>query len=180
MIPSAVRERLSPPVDFDDAALAAQSLVDRAAWVRQAYPAAASNLLIAQHRDTLRYAAIRTGRYLAKPIQIAPGDYVYVRRVGVNDTLQFPQHEEILPVVSVGPLGVAVLVGSDKALTRRHVGQLLPCHLDVDPLTDARLFRPARDLQCKVCGSPNEGRGSHAPLRRVQHGLALDVLGAAA
>ncbi len=76
VIPWAVRKRLSPPVDFDDAALAAQSLFHRAAWVRQACPAAASNLLISQHRDTLRYAAIRTGRYLAKPIQIAPGDYV--------------------------------------------------------------------------------------------------------
>ncbi|PNH09596.1 hypothetical protein TSOC_003754 [Tetrabaena socialis] len=37
-----------------------------------AYPAAAGNLLIAQHRDTLRYSAVRTGRYLAKPVVHAP------------------------------------------------------------------------------------------------------------
>ena len=155
VVPPAVRERLSPPINFDDVEAAAESLVERAAWVRQAYPAAAGNLLIAQHRDTLRYSAIRTGRYLAKPVEYAPGDYVYVRRGGVSNTLQFPQHDVILRVESVGPLGVAVLIGRDGARTRRRVEQLLPCHLEVDPIVDTRLFRPARDLQCELCGSPH-------------------------
>ncbi len=137
---------------------AAASLLARAEWVRQAYPAAAGNLLIAQHRDTLRYAAIRTGRYLARSITYAPGDYVYVRRVDAAQraTLQFGQHDTILRVESVGPLGVAVLVGRDGARVRRRVEHLRPCHLDVDPAIDPQLFRPERDLQCEVCGSPHE------------------------
>ncbi|PNH02898.1 Gypsy retrotransposon integrase-like protein 1 [Tetrabaena socialis] len=52
------RERFQQPLDFEDAAAAAKSLMQRSAWVRQAYPAAAGNLLIAQHRDTLRYSAV--------------------------------------------------------------------------------------------------------------------------
>jgi transposase InsO family protein len=158
VIPPAIRERLQEPLDLDDVQLAAESLVLRAAWVRQAYPAAAGNLLIAQHRDTLRYAAIRTGRYLAKPITYAPGDYVYVRRVDADQrpTLQFGQHDTILRVESVGPLGVAVLVGRDGARVRRRAEHLRPCHLDIDPAVEPQLFRPQRDLQCEVCGSPHQ------------------------
>ncbi|PNH03441.1 Retrovirus-related Pol polyprotein from transposon [Tetrabaena socialis] len=126
----------------------------RAKWVRQAYPVAAGNLLIAQHRDTLRYSAVRTGRYLAKPVVHAPGDYVYVRRGNVTNTLQFPQYDTILRVESVGPQGVAVLMGRDGARTRRRVEQLLPCHLPVNPIVDPRLFRPARDLQCERPDQP--------------------------
>ena len=155
MVPPAVRERLESPIDFDITA-AADSLLARADWVRQAYPAAASNLLVAQHRDTLRYSAVRTGRYLAKPVVHKPGDYVYVRRGSVTNTLQFPQYDNILRVESVGPLGVAVLIGRDGARVRRRVEQLLPCHLEVDPIVDPRLFRPSRDLQCEVCGSPHD------------------------
>ena len=156
VVPPAVRERLESPIDFDDIAAAADSLLARADWVRQAYPAAASNLLVAQHRDTLRYSAVRTGRYLAKPVVHKPGDYVYVRRGSVTNTLQFPQYDNILRVESVGPLGVAVLIGRDGARVRRRVEQLLPCHLEVDPIVDPRLFRPSRDLQCEVCGSPHD------------------------
>ncbi|PNH09248.1 Retrovirus-related Pol polyprotein from transposon [Tetrabaena socialis] len=156
VVPPAVRERFEQPLDFEDPRAAADSLLQRAEWVRQAYPAAAGNLLIAQHRDTLRYAAVRTGRYLAKPIVHAPGDYVYVRCGNVTNTLQFPQYDTILRVESVGPQGVAVLMGRDGARTRRRVEQLLPCHLPVNPIVDPRLFRPARDLQCEVCGSPHD------------------------
>ncbi|PNH01236.1 Retrovirus-related Pol polyprotein from transposon [Tetrabaena socialis] len=156
VVPPAVQERFQQPLDFEDTAAAAESLLQRSAWVRQAYPAAAGNLLIAQHRDTLHYSAVRTGRYLAKPVVHAPGDYVYVRRGNVTNTLQFPQHDTILRVESVGPQDVAVLMGSDRACTRRRVEQLLPCHLPVNPIVDPRLFRPARDLQCEVCGSPHD------------------------
>ncbi|PNH08223.1 Pro-Pol polyprotein [Tetrabaena socialis] len=129
-----------PPLDFEDTAAAAEPLLQRSAWVRQAYPAAAGNLLIAQHRDTLRYSAVRTGRYLAKPVVHAPGDYVYVRRGNVTNTLQFPQHDTILRMES----------------RRSSVEQLLPCHLPVNPIVAPRLFRPARDLQCEVCGYPHD------------------------
>ncbi len=81
---------------------------------------------------------------------------MYVRHTDVANTLQFPQHDTVLRVVSVGPMGVALLVGSDGARTRRCVEHLRPCHLDIDPTIDLQLFRPERDLQCEVCGSPHQ------------------------
>ncbi|PNH06026.1 hypothetical protein TSOC_007690 [Tetrabaena socialis] len=122
--------------------------------VDTAHPPAAGNLLIAQHRDTLRYSAVRTGRYLARPIVHAPATTVRVRasrqRAAVPAAVP-----AILQVESVGAQGVAVLMGRDGARTRRRVEQLLPCHLPVNPIVDPRLFRLARDLQCEVCGSPH-------------------------
>ena len=156
VVPPSVRERFALPIDFDNTTAASESLLARAEWIRQAHPTAAGNLLIAQHRDTLRYAAIRTGRYLAKPVVYKPGDYVYVRRGSVANTLQFRQYENALRVESVGPLGVAVLIGCDGDRIRRRVEQLLPCHRELDPIVNPRLFRPARDLQCEVCGSPHD------------------------
>ncbi|PNG99220.1 hypothetical protein TSOC_015008, partial [Tetrabaena socialis] len=46
-----------------------------------------------------------------------PGDYVYMRRGNVTNTLQFPQYDTILRVESVLPQGVAVLMGRDGAYT---------------------------------------------------------------
>ena len=156
VVPPSVRERWAKPIDFDDCEAAAASLVARAEWVRHAYPTAGGNLLVAQHRDTLRYSAIRTGRYLAKPVVYKPGDYVYVRRGSVANTLQFGPEDVILRVETVGPLGVAVLIGHNGARTRQRVERLLPCHREVDPTIVPSLFRPQRDLQCEVCGSPHD------------------------
>ncbi|PNH09229.1 hypothetical protein TSOC_004161, partial [Tetrabaena socialis] len=155
IIPPAVKERLLGLIDFEDPAAALASLQQRPAGC-----ARPGNLLIAQHRDTRlrgtqRHSAICTGRYLAKP-SFAPGDYVYVRRGNITDTLQFSQHNIVLRVETVGPLGVAVLLGRDGARTRRRVEQLRPCHLDIDPALSPQLFRPQRDLQYELCGSPHQ------------------------
>ncbi|PNG99676.1 Pro-Pol polyprotein, partial [Tetrabaena socialis] len=93
VVPPAVQERFEQPLDFEDPRAATDSLLQRAEWVRQAYPVAAGNLLITQHRDTLHY--------LAKPVVQAPGDYVDVRRGNVTNALQFPQYDTILRVESV-------------------------------------------------------------------------------
>ncbi|PNG99566.1 hypothetical protein TSOC_014652 [Tetrabaena socialis] len=152
----AVKERLLEPNDFEDPAAALASLQQQAGWVRQVYPAAAGNLLIAQHRDALCYSASRTGRYLAKPTTFAPGDYVYVRHGNATDTLRFLQHDIVLRVETVGPLGVAILLGWDGVRTRRRAEQLRPCHLDIDLALSPQLSRPQRDLQCELCGSQHQ------------------------
>ena len=49
-----------------------------AEYFRKAMPMALENLAIAQHRDTLRYARIRSGIYRPKFWRFKVGDYVYL------------------------------------------------------------------------------------------------------
>ena len=63
VLPSVVREKLHPVVDLDDPEIWAETLQDWAEYFRKAMPMALENLAIAQHRDTLRYARIRSGAY---------------------------------------------------------------------------------------------------------------------
>jgi hypothetical protein len=160
VVPPAVRERLQEPIGPQGRgaeAAYASALEERAALLKKHAPAAAGNLLIAQQRDTRRYALVRSGLYRPPSLQFAPGDYVYVRRQDAASTLQPPVREQILRVESVGPLGVAKLLGRDGVVTRRHVEQLLPCHLpDIDPIVDVRLQQPRASLACQVCASPRD------------------------
>jgi hypothetical protein len=162
VVPPAVRERLAESAlafsgEAGEAAYA-DALAARATFLRLHMPAAAGNLLIAQKRDTLRYAQLRSGQHRRQALEFAPGDYVYVRRSNANSTLDMPVRDPVLRVVSVGDLGVAVLVGRDGGHVRVRVEQLLPCHLpDLDPIQDVRLQLPAADLPCELCGSPAHG-----------------------
>ena len=63
ILSSSVRENLTPVVDLDDPDVWAQCLYDRAEFFKKAMPMAMENLSIAQHRDTLRYACVRSGAY---------------------------------------------------------------------------------------------------------------------
>jgi hypothetical protein len=156
VVPPATRERMDAVLDFDDPAACAELVLARAELQRQRCVEAGGNLLIAQHRDTLHYARVRTGRYQARPISVSPGDYVYVKRAQVVNTLQMPQRDEVLRVESVGDLGVVVLIGRDGRRTRQRVEQLVPCHLpDIDPIVVPQLARPLADLACEVCGLPH-------------------------
>lgn len=65
-IPPAIRERTVEPLTFDNPDAAAAELLDRQAAMQRDAAIAGSNILIAQHRDTLRYARIRDGQYLPK------------------------------------------------------------------------------------------------------------------
>ena len=63
VLSSAVREKLHPVVDLDDPEVWAQTLQDQVEYFQKAMPMALENLAIAQHRDRLRYAHIRSGAY---------------------------------------------------------------------------------------------------------------------
>ena len=80
VLPSAVREKLNPVVDLDDPKIWAQVLQDRAEYFQRAMPMAMENLAIAQHRDRLRYARIRSGAYKPQLRRFRVGDYVYLQR----------------------------------------------------------------------------------------------------
>jgi hypothetical protein len=65
IVGSRVRDLLTEPVnlDLDSPETIARVLRDRALKLREAMPIPSNNLLIAQHRDILRYAHKRSGNY---------------------------------------------------------------------------------------------------------------------
>jgi hypothetical protein len=63
IFPSFIREKLAPVVDLDDPNIWAECLQEGGQFFQRAMPMAMENLSIAQHRDTLRYARIRSGAY---------------------------------------------------------------------------------------------------------------------
>ena len=65
-IPPAIKPRFEGSVAFDSVDVAVQSILSRSDAMRQNMALAGENLLIAQHRDTLRYAALRGGGFHPK------------------------------------------------------------------------------------------------------------------
>ena len=63
IVPPAIMERMSEPNNFDDADKAAAQLIERMQLLEEHCIIAGHNLAIAQHRDTLRFAQVRTGAY---------------------------------------------------------------------------------------------------------------------
>ena len=74
-VPPGVREQ---PLNLDDPEAAVADFLARASLVKHRTVMAGDNLLIAQHRDTLRYAKLRSGNYTPQLKRYLPGDYVYV------------------------------------------------------------------------------------------------------
>ena len=145
-LPSAHREKLREPVNFDDPKLASQSIVERAKLIQNFIPIAGRNLLIAQHRDTKRYAKLRSGGYLPSVIKFVAGQFVYVR---TNDALHKRARPEILRVVDVRPSGVLVLMGQCGNTIAVNAVNCSPCHLpikDQDKLPVVDVFRPRKEF----------------------------------
>eukprot|EP00983_Pelagomonas_calceolata_P029577 926867-Pelagomonas_calceolata.AAC.1 len=61
IIPAAQKERFDAPFDLDNPELAVKNVIERGKIAQEASIIAGNNLLIAQHRDKLRYATIRGG-----------------------------------------------------------------------------------------------------------------------
>ena len=82
-------------------------------------PIANENLSIAQHRDTLRYACIRSGAYRPQLRRFSKGDYVYLQRE-TPTTLDVKAGRTILRVKDVLPSGILLLEGKDGRECREH------------------------------------------------------------
>jgi hypothetical protein len=156
-VPPAIVQRMSEQhLCFDDPTAAAESLLQRAALVQQLCVEAGSNLQVAQHRDTLRYAMIRSGEYKPSLVKFWPGQFVYVRRSNVVNTLQIPAYPQILRVVELRPGGVAILQGKCGSTIHQSIKNLAPCHLPgIDPTVDPTLARVSADHPCEVCRFPD-------------------------
>jgi len=186
VVPPAARARLSQPLAFEDPDLLAKSLSERARTMQREAPLAGGNLLVAQQRDTHRYARVRATGYKPRFHLLQPGDYCYVGRRNESSTLQLPTLDPVLRVVRVDKSGIATLIGRCGTERKEHVSNLRPCHLtNLDPIVDPRISRPSLRFACEVCGDPsrenkmvlcpNCGTGWHTfcldpPLPRVPSG----------
>ncbi|GAX81110.1 hypothetical protein CEUSTIGMA_g8544.t1 [Chlamydomonas eustigma] len=158
ILPASVRERLSEPVDFDNIEAAVTSIVERAEILSANCAIAGQNLLIAQHRDTLRYAKLRSGAYYPSLRKFTEGQYVYV-----VDHSESSFHKKadptVLRVQSVRPSGVLVLIGRDGKTMSVNAVNCAPCHLPVQSLFEHQdSYVPPIDQQCVMCHSPDDAK----------------------
>ena len=159
-IPSAVKEVMTAPLDFESERAQeqlAKELEARAGYLSKAMPTIASNLAIAQHRDSLRYAMTRSGTYLPKLRKFSTGDYVYLRRPNMASTLQIQARQLILRILELRNNGSVLLQGRCGCTILNNVVNLAPCHLpSIDGTIHPDLARPSKELGCEVCNIPDD------------------------
>ncbi len=154
IIPPAIREHFSQPIDFDDPSLTANSLFDRSLALLRAMAEAGGNQLIAQHRDELRYIQTRAGAYVPKSRQMPIGSYVRLK-VQQTQSLSARAHEGVYRVIEARQSGVLVLQGRCGGTFAAQIRHCTPCHLQVvDEGVYPHLARPSTHLACEVCLSP--------------------------
>ncbi|KAK3284004.1 hypothetical protein CYMTET_8324 [Cymbomonas tetramitiformis] len=107
-LPLAIKERISEPLDSCmDAEAMATSYLERAEYVKRAAIMAGSNIAIAQHRQTERYAQVRSGKYLPKQFNVKIGDFIFLKR-SVNHGLQLHTREPILQIAELHDDGTVI------------------------------------------------------------------------
>ena len=161
IIPPNVKARLQEPINMDGSVAAALQLARRAEEVQRSCIIAGWNAAIAQHRDTLRYAKLRSGAYLPKLKRYEEGDYVYVKYRTKPNTLQPQVRPEILRVLQVRPGKnghelVLRLQGRDGRTIDEHFSNCVPCHLPIEDET-LQLGSVPIDFHCQQCGFPDDG-----------------------
>jgi hypothetical protein len=153
-VPPAVKERLAEPLSVDDAGndeVVAKQFLQRARLLQQHCVMAGQNLHIAQHRDTLRYATVRSGLFKPRERRFDVGDFVYERKPGA-EALHMRARPAIYRIKRITPAGVAVLQGRCGRTIDVHLAHLAPCHLaNIDPTVDVTLQQPGVDTACEVC-----------------------------
>ena len=174
VLPNAVREKLAPIVDLDDPEVWAQTLQDRAEFFKRAMPMAMENLSIAQHRDTLRYARIRSGSYRPQLRRFKVGDYVYLQREAPT-TLDVKAGRTILRVREVLPSGILLLVGKDGQEYRDNVKNCAPCHLPIEGTIQPELAIVPPGHKCFACGEKT-GAATMLLCDRCQRGWHMACL----
>ncbi|PNH10576.1 Retrovirus-related Pol polyprotein from transposon [Tetrabaena socialis] len=155
-IPPAVKPKFAETVNLDDTDTAAKTLLLRSTALRRNIATAGGNLLIAQHRDTLRYARMRGGASVPRLRRFEMGDYVYYRNTSARTSLDAQARPQVLRVVEVRPTGVLLLEGKCGSTMTAHVSHCAPCHLPIDShAVDPRLARPSPNHPCEVCTFPD-------------------------
>jgi site-specific DNA-cytosine methylase len=159
-VPPNIKQRISEPINMDDTTATALELARRASLMERSCIAAGHNLMIAQHRDTLRYAKLRSGAYLPKIRRYEAGDYVYVKYRTVPHSLEPHVRPEILRVleVRVNPGRVPAVLrlqGRDGKTVDEHVNNCVPCHLPISE-QPMQYGTVTVDQPCQGCGFPDD------------------------
>ena len=149
-----------PPVDYeyDDPERLTKELLRRAALATEIGWQAAHNLRTAHERDTRRFKARRAGLYIPKVHHFHPGDHVFVLSQGLTPggSVGIKARNEILTVKEVHQDGMLVLENQAAEKFRKHMEHCVPCLLpNVAGETHAGLTKPAANLPCQVCNSPD-------------------------
>jgi hypothetical protein len=160
MLPPATRDKFDGALVLDAAAdvdLVSDLLVQRQQLMEDRLILARSNLEVAQHRMTLRYARLRDGTYAPGITNFCSGDYVYLRTgTGHSPSLQINVRPVVLRVKEVRDSGVLLLEGRDGRTCTRHATTCSPCHLpNIDPEQDLS-EAPIGDIACQLCGSTQD------------------------
>ena len=158
VIPPAIRERVEQPVlEFGDPEKCVDYILQRAELLRENCAIAMQNLRVAQQRDAQRYQHVRSGFYQPSGVKFSVGDFVYVRRRVIVDSLQSEARPGIYRVCEVRPSGVLVVQGRDGVTMQVNMAECAPCHLtNINPVLDPELQKVAADFPCNVCGEPDD------------------------
>lgn len=145
-------------VEEDDARRATEatavSLLKRAVAMKKMVATIDSNLKVAQHRDSLRYAQLRDGTYWRKLRKFEVGDFVYVARAHAKG-LEAKVMRTVLRVKEARSEDVFVLEGRDGATIVEQAVNMAPCHLpDLDGTVDGTLLKAA--WRCQGCNGDRE------------------------
>ena len=116
---------------------------------------ALENLAIVQHRDTLRYARIRSGAYRPQLRRFRVGDYVYLQREAPT-TLDVKAGRTILRVKDILPSGVLLLEGKDGQECRDNTKNCAPCHLLIKGTVYPKLVVVPPGYKCVVSGEKKD------------------------
>jgi hypothetical protein len=148
-----VKDVLQKVVDLDSPAEWARLINERAKVFEKHMPIALNNLVVAQHRDMLRYTKTRSGRFEPKLQRFVAGDFVYLKRQKADSLDPSLVRRLVLRVKSVtGSGGRLVPEGRDRKLIRDHVENCAPCHLpNLDLWQNPKLARGDVDHGCQVC-----------------------------
>jgi hypothetical protein len=109
-LPITIHRESSELVNLDDPEMWLRVCSQRAELFQRVMPTAFENLLIAQHKDTLRYATIRGGGYRPLIRRFHVGDYVYLQQT-TPITLDVTAGRTILRVQEVLASRVLMLEG---------------------------------------------------------------------
>ncbi|GAX86464.1 hypothetical protein CEUSTIGMA_g13874.t1 [Chlamydomonas eustigma] len=145
IMPSSAREHLTAPISYDDPEIAAKSVLDRSLLLAEHCATAGQNLLITQHRDTLRYAKLRSGAYMPQLREFKLGQFVYIKD---HDSMHDSAKSLILRVKEVRPSGVLILMGRDNKTLAVNSKHCTPCHLPITEIEEASFVfaKPTIDL----------------------------------
>jgi len=133
-------------------------MLERGRIAHQASIIAGSKLLIAQHRDKLRYAAICGGDYLPVLREFQAGYFVYLKRRNLDSVLQMAAKRPVYRVKDVCENGTIILQGKCGTTFVNNVVNCAPCHLPgIDPTIDVLLCNPENSLGCEVCHFVDQG-----------------------